>query len=74
MWGEEGSQDSPVRVSLQSRGITDDLKVVYRISQLIGVAMDDRIASLPGADVKELRRVADSDRKEIAWTRRILHR
>ena len=74
LWGEEGTSGVPVKVHLHTRGITDDLKVVYRISQLVGVAMDNKIDSLPGADVGKLRRMAGPDIKEAQWTRRVLHK
>ena len=64
----------PVNIQVRSRGISEDVKVVYRISQLIGVAMDDRIDQLPGADVSSLRRVASQDMREARWTRRVLHK
>lgn len=74
LWGQEETVGLPVKLQLHSRGISDDIKVVYRISQLIGVAMDDRIDKLPGANVSKLRRVAKQDLKEVNWARRLLHK
>ncbi len=74
LWSREETSGAPINIQLRSRGITEDVKVVYRISQLIGVAMDDRIDQLPGADVSTLRRVAKQDMREARWTRRVLHK
>lgn len=74
LWGEEGCTDTPIQAHLHTTGITEDIKVVYRISQLVGVVLDNRIDALPGADVSKLRRVAGPDQKEAQWTRRVLHK
>ena len=74
LWSQEETANTPVSTHLRSRGITEDVKVAYRISQLIGVAMDDRIGQLPGANVGRLRRVAREDLREAQWTRRVLHK
>ncbi len=74
LWCQEETAGVPARIHLRNRGLSDDIKVVYRISQLIGVAMDDRIDKLPGADVSKLRRVTKQDLKEVQWTRRTLHK
>ena len=65
---------TPLQACVHSSAITDDIKTVYRISQLVGVVLDDRIASLPGADVKKMRRIAGPDRREARWTRRVLQK
>lgn len=74
LWAQEETSEVPVKIQIRNRGISDDVKVVYRISQLIGVAMDDRIDQLPGADISKLRRVAKQDLREAEWTRRALHK
>jgi hypothetical protein len=74
LWGQEETASLPVKLQLHTRGISDDIKVVYRISQLVGVAMDDRIDKLPGADVSRLRRIAKQDLKGVQWARRVLHK
>lgn len=74
IWSQEETAKIPVRAHLHGRGISEDVKVAYRISQLIGVAMDDRIRQLPGADLSRLRRVTQEDLKEAQWTRRVLHK
>ena len=74
MWVEQEGAATPIQAHLNSSAITEDIKTVYRISQLVGVVLDERIDSLPGADVEKLRRVAGPDQKEAQWTRRILHK
>ena len=65
---------TPIQAHVMSSAITEDIKTVYRISQLVGVVLDDQISSLPGADVKKLRRMSRPDLREAAWTRRVLHK
>ncbi len=55
------------------RGKEEDLRVIHRISNLVGVLLDDQIKSLSGVDIGALRRVSSSDRKEAQWARRTLH-
>lgn len=74
LWVTEDTTGTPVRIHVRGRGINDDVKVTYRISQLIGVAMDDSIDQLPGADTSKLRRVVRQDLRETQWTRRVLHK
>lgn len=74
LWGQEDTLELPVQIHIRSHRISEDAKVVYRISQLIGMAMDDWIDQLPGADTKKLRRVARQDMKEAQWSRRVLHK
>ena len=74
LWTREETAETPVKALLHPRGIGEDIKVVYRISQLIGVAMDDRINQLPGANTDRLRSVAREDLREAQWTRRALHK
>lgn len=57
-----------------SKGNNDDLNIFYRLSLLSGIMLDDRIQSLPGAEVGNLRRIANADRKEAQWSRRTLHK
>jgi len=63
-----------LRVQSASRDVEKDLPILYRLSKLAGVMMDDNIASLPGADVKDLRRIASADQREAQWARKTLHR
>lgn len=74
LWSHEETLEVPVRAQLRPRGISEDVKVAYRISQLIGVTMDDRVGQLPGANLDRLRRVAQEDLREAQWTRRVLHK
>ena len=74
-WAEK--QDTsccPLLVSPAAKGMSEELSTIYRISQLAGVMMDDRIATLPGADTQSLRKIALPDRKEAKWARRTLHK
>lgn len=64
----------PLLADAAIRGKSDDLSIIYRLSQLAGVVMDDKIASLPGANVQNLRKIAPPDRKEAKWARRTLHK
>ena len=74
LWVKEGSPITPIRLQMPAREMSGDIKVVYRISQLIGLIMDENISSLPGADTSRLRKVAGPDQKEAVWTRRVLHK
>ena len=74
-WAQSQETGSiPLLVDAAAKGKPDDLSIIYRISQLAGVVMDDKIASLPGADIKSLRKIAPPDRKEAKWARRTLHK
>ena len=70
----QGTSSVPLLAEAAAKGITEDLSIIYRISQLAGVIIDDRIASLPGAEVQNLRKIALPDRKEAKWARRTLHK
>lgn len=63
-----------LKVQSASRDVEKDLPILYRLSKLAGVMMDDNIASLPGADVSDLRRIAAADQREAQWARKTLHR
>lgn len=63
-----------LRVQSASRDVEKDLPILYRLSKLAGVMMDDNIASLPEADVRDLRRIASADQREAQWARKTLHR
>ena len=64
----------PLLADAAIMGKSDDLSIIYRLSQLAGMVMDDKIASLPGANVQNLRKIAPPDRKEAKWARRTLHK
>lgn len=57
-----------------AKGNNDDLNIIYRLSLLTGVMLDDRIQLLPGAEIGNLRKIASADRKEAQWARRSLHK
>ena len=57
-----------------AKSTNDDLNIIYRLCLLTGVMLDDRIQSLPGAEVERLRKIASADRKEAQWARRTLHK
>ena len=61
-----------LRVQSASRDVEKDLPILYRLSKLAGVMMDDNIASLP--DVRDLQRIASADQREAQWARKTLHR
>ena len=63
-----------LRVQSASRDVEKDLPILYRLSKLAGVMMDDNIASLPGADMRDLQRIASADQREAQWARKTLHR
>ena len=54
----------PLLADAAIKGKSDDLSIIYRLSQLAGVVMDDKIISLPGAIVQNLRQIAPPDRQE----------
>ena len=64
----------PLLADAASKGKSDDRSNIYRLSQLAGVIMDDKIAALPGASVQNLRKIAPPDRREARWARRTLHK
>lgn len=55
------------------RGKEEDLRVIHRISNLVGVLLDDQVKALTGVDVSSLRKISSLDRKEAQWARRTLH-
>ena len=74
-WAEnQDTSCSPLLVNAAAKRMSKDLSTIYRISQLAGVIMDDRIAALPGADTQSLRKIALPDKKEARWARRTLHK
>lgn len=74
-WAETQDTSSiPLQVEAAAKGTSEDLSIIYRISQLTGLIMDEKITSLPGADVQNLRKIALPDRKEARWARRTLHK
>ena len=74
LWIEEGSADMPIHVQVNAQGVTEDIKFAYRISQLIGVALDNCADTLSGANVTKLRTVAVPDQPEAEWTQRVLRK
>lgn len=74
-WAEcQETGSIPLLADAAIKGKSDDLSIIYRLSHLAGVVMDDKIASLPGANVQNLRKIAPPDRKEAKWARRTLHK
>lgn len=74
-WAQNQETSSiPLLADAAIKGKSEDLSIIYRLSQLAGVVMDDKIASLPGANVQNLRKIAPPDRKEAKWARRTLHK
>ena len=74
-WAEcQETSSIPLLADAAIKSKSDDLSIIYRLSHLAGVVMDDKIASLPGANVQNLRKIAPADRKEAKWARRTLHK
>ena len=70
----EDTGSVPLLVDAAAKGVPEDLTITYRISQLGGVIMDEKITTLPGADIQSLRKIAQPDKKEARWARRTLHK
>ncbi len=51
-----------------------DLVTLYRITQLTGVILDERVAELGGADINKCTSIAQPDRDEMEAARRTLHK
>ena len=51
-----------------------DQKITARLGHLTGLALDDSSPCLNGAESGCLWKVADGDRHEVQWARRLLHR
>ena len=51
-----------------------DQKITARLGHLTGLALDDSAPCLNGAESGCLWKVADGDRHEVQWARRLLHR
>ena len=63
----------PINVDVVCRGKEEDLRVIHRISNLVGVLLDEKVKSLTGVDISSLRKISSSDRKEAQWARRTLN-
>ena len=74
-WARSQETNSvPLLVNAVTKGTPEDLRIIYRISQLAGVIMDERVATLHGAETENLRKIATPDRREARWARRTLHK
>ena len=64
----------PLLANAVAKRTQEDLQTIYRISQLTGVIMDEKVATLHGAETDNLRKIAMPDRREARWARRTLHK
>lgn len=62
-----------LRVGLARSTVHKDLVTIYRITQLTGVILDERVTELGGADIKKCTIIAQPDRAEMEAARRTLH-
>ena len=63
--------DIPIKANQIRRPSEKELSILYRISHLTGVLLDDSVAAL-GAS-KEFVRIPNAAQQEVQWARRTLH-
>jgi len=64
---------APIRAQPSEKLPIKELTVLYRISELTGVLMEDDIDSIGISTPLKLAKIAKADQEEVQWTQRILH-
>lgn len=64
---------TPIRAQPTEKLPIKELTVLYRISELTGVLMEDDIDSIGISTPLKLAKIAKADQEEVQWTQRTLH-
>lgn len=64
---------APIRAQPSEKLPIKELTVLYRISELTGVLMEDDIGSIGISTPLKLVKIAKADQEEVQWTQRTLH-